>query len=234
MPRLCHRLVLAASVAASVLAPAAASAVTVEQIVALTHSGVTDAVILALIDRDKTIFPLEAEQLVALKAEGVSEPVILAMLSSGREEGDRAAQAEADLRAAMILAERSSAPELLVVGPDAPNARAYGFPAGAPGGGYFPLPYAVDGNGGRRRGRLAPRVSPPHTASFVSPVQPVAPAIGVVVPPIGSVVPPTSLQRAEPPAPLMLCRAEVNTRSSGQPLTFMTACPPIMQPSRRR
>src|SRR5437773_12109672 len=107
MPPLCHRLVLAASLAASVLAPTAAAAVTIDQIVGLAHSGVTDAVILALIDRDKTIFSLEAEQLVTLKAEGVSEPVILAMLKSGREEGERAAQAEADLRSAMILAERS-------------------------------------------------------------------------------------------------------------------------------
>ncbi len=205
MPRLCHRLVLAASVAASVLAPAAASAVTVDQIVALARSGVTDAVILALIDRDKTILPLDAEQLVMLKAEGVSEPVILAMLKSGREEGDRAAQAEADLRAAMILAERSSGPEVGFIGNglDAPYTRPYGYYSGPPAGGYFALPYAFEwrtadrGMRSSRSGRRTPQsefrnaTSPPHTGSFISPVQP-------VIPPIGVVVPPTGLQRVEP------------------------------------
>src|SRR5437667_2735929 len=67
----------------SICTPAAASAVTVDQIVALSKAGVTDTVILALIDRDRTIFPIEPEQLVALKREGVSEAVIIAMLKSG-------------------------------------------------------------------------------------------------------------------------------------------------------
>ena len=40
--------------------PAPAGAVTIDQIVSLAHAGVTDAVILALIDRDRTIFPIEA------------------------------------------------------------------------------------------------------------------------------------------------------------------------------
>ena len=237
MPSPCHRLVLAATVAASVLVPTAASAVTVDQIVALAHSGVTDAVILALIDRDKTIFSLEAEQLVTLKAEGVSEPVILAMLKSGREEGDRAAQAEADLRSAMILAERSPGPELVIIGhgPDVPNvAHPYGFYSEPPAGGYFPLPYVVDGSGGRRRGRFAAPMSPPYRASFASPIQPSVPPIGVVVPPIGAVVPPTSPQRAEAPQPRAVCRAEMSTATSAQPLTFITACPQAMQPARRR
>jgi hypothetical protein len=242
MSRLCHRLVLAASVAASVLAPAAASAVTVDQIVALARSGVTDAVILALIDRDKTILPLDADQLVMLKAEGVSEPVILAMLKSGREEGDRAAQAEADLRAAMILAERSFGPEVTIIGngSDASNARPYGFYPGPAAGSFFALPYVPEWRMGDRGTRIPrsglrpPRsgfrdaTSPPHMGSFVSPIQP-------VVPPIGVVVPPTALrQRAEPPQPRAMCRAEVNTATSAYPLTYITACPPAMQPARRR
>jgi hypothetical protein len=238
MPPFCYRLVLAATIAASVLVPTAASAVTVDQIVALAHSGVTDAVILALIDRDKTIFSLEAEQLVTLKEEGVSEPVILAMLKSGREEGDRAAQAEADLRSAMILAERSPGPELVIIGhgPDLPNvAHPYGFYSGPPAGGYFPLPYVVDGTGGgRRRGRFAAPMSTPYQASFASPIQPSVPPIGVVVPPIGAVVPPVAPQRAETPQPRALCRAQMSTATSTQPLTFITACPPAMQPVRRR
>ncbi len=85
--------IVAASIAAMLLAPAAASALTVDEVVSLARAGVTDAIILALIDRDKTIFALEPDQLVTLKQQGVSDAVILAMLKSGREEADRAAQA---------------------------------------------------------------------------------------------------------------------------------------------
>jgi len=246
---LCHRLVLAAIIAASILVPTTVSAVTVDQIVVLAHSGVTDAVILALIDRDKTIFSLEAEQLVTLKAEGVSEPVILAMLKSGREEGDRAAQAEADLRSAMILAERSPWPELVIIGhgPEVPNvADPYGFYSGPPAGGFFALPYISELRNADRGMRI-PRsgfrgpqsefrnaTSPPYKASFAPPIQPSVPPIGAVVPPIGAVVPPVAPQRAEAPQPRMLCRAEMSTATSAQPLTFITACPPAMQPVRRR
>jgi hypothetical protein len=229
MRPLCHRLVLAASVAVSVLVPTAASAVTVDQVISLARAGVTDAVILALIDRDKTIFSLEPDQLVTLKAQGVSEPVIIAMLKSGREEGERAAQAAADLNAAMILAERSPGPELVIIGhgPDVPNA-AYpnGFYLGQSIGGYFPVPYMVDG--GRRRGRYGAPVSPPHTAPYTSPFH------EPVVPPMGAVVPPIALQRFEPPQSRALCRAEVNTATSTVPLTTTVECPPVMQPRPRR
>src|SRR2546421_89585 len=100
-----------------------AAAVTADEIVALAHAGITDAVILALIDRDKTIFAIEPEQLVALKTQGLSEAVILAMLKSGREEGERAAQAAADMNTAMILASLAPGPDLVIVGhgPEVPN-----------------------------------------------------------------------------------------------------------------
>jgi hypothetical protein len=174
---------------ASVLVPASASAVTVDQIVQLSRAGVTEAVILALIDRDKTIFALEPEQLVTLKAQGVSEPVILAMLKSGREEGERAAQAAADLNTGFIMSSLSTVPEVVVVGhgPDVPNGgwsnrSLYGPPADL----LIPYaPYAPYGSygafGGRRRQRLPPPVPPyaapppvrqfqsPFTAPFVSP-----------------------------------------------------------------
>src|SRR5579863_10267541 len=67
------------------LLPAAVSAVSVDQIVALSQAGVSDEVLLALIDRDKSVFTIEPEQLVALKRAGVSQQVVLAMLRSGRQ-----------------------------------------------------------------------------------------------------------------------------------------------------
>ena len=105
------------------LVPSPASAVTREEIVRLSKSGVSNEVILALVDRDKTIFTISPEDLVALKSEGVSEPVVLAMLKSGRDEGDAAfalqsARAAADRDAAVWLA-----PNVVVIGhgPDRPN-----------------------------------------------------------------------------------------------------------------
>jgi hypothetical protein len=115
---------------ASTLMPAMAAAATVDQIIALTKAGVSEPVILALIDRDKTIYDIEPERLVTLKQQGVSEPVILAMLKSGRAEGDQAAQAEAAARASAILSTLSTAPEVLIVGhgPEVLNTTHYGYP----------------------------------------------------------------------------------------------------------
>ena len=100
-----------------------ASAVTRDEIVRLSRSGVSDDVILALVDRDKTIFSIAPEDLVTLKSEGVSEAVVLAMLKSGREEGEaafaqQAARAAADREAAAWLA-----PNVVVIGhgPNRPN-----------------------------------------------------------------------------------------------------------------
>ena len=94
---------------------AAASAATVDQIVKLSKAGVSDAVILALVDRDKSIFSIEPEQLVKLQRDGVSEPVILAMLKSGRAEAEAAANAQAAMNAAWYLT-TASAPQVLIVG----------------------------------------------------------------------------------------------------------------------
>jgi len=100
------------------LVPAAASAVTLDQIVALSKSGVSEPIILALIDRDKTIFTIEPDQLVGLRRDGVSETIILAMLKSGREEGEAAAAEAAALNAGAIMSTLSPAPEIVVIGHD--------------------------------------------------------------------------------------------------------------------
>src|ERR1700742_1851371 len=61
--------VLPPAAALLVLVPKAASAVTVDQIIALSKAGVSEAVILALLDRDGNVLSIEPEQLVALKRE---------------------------------------------------------------------------------------------------------------------------------------------------------------------
>jgi hypothetical protein len=54
--------------------------VTVDQVIAMTKAGVSDAVILSLIDRDRPVFVLARTQIVMLRKERVSEQVVLTML----------------------------------------------------------------------------------------------------------------------------------------------------------
>ena len=131
--------VLAGVITLGVLMPAAASAVTLDEILGLSRAGVTDAIILALIDRDKTVFAIEPDQIDKLQRDGLSEAVILAMLKSGREEGDQAARADAAANSAWIMAQMPTEPLLVVTGhgPDRPNvAHPDGFYSGPPS--YFP------------------------------------------------------------------------------------------------
>src|SRR5436305_6913766 len=106
-----------------VLAALPASAVTLQQVVALSKAGVSETVILALIDRDKTIFTIDPEQLVTLKADGVSEQIVLAMLKSGRAEAAAADRADEEMRTASYLAAAAAGPESIVIGhgADYPN-----------------------------------------------------------------------------------------------------------------
>ena len=197
--------------------PVPASAVTVDQVVALAHAGVTDAVILALIDRDKTIFAIEPEQLVTLQRGGLSDAVILAMLRSGREEGDQAARADAASNAATIVAALAQGPAMVSVGhgPEVPNtAHPNGFYSGPPASAYQASEYAASAY-------YAPYYAPLPFAyssfSFRS-----------------------SLRRAAPPSvgvrPQTLCFAQVTTgRASASPtLGFVTECPAVMQPRPHR
>jgi len=103
-------------------APSLASAVTTDQVVALKKAGVTDAIILALIERDQTVFSIAPEQIIALQHEGLSETLIVAMLKSGRE-GDEAARVESAYQSAAVAAAIAPGPEVLIVGhgPERPN-----------------------------------------------------------------------------------------------------------------
>ena len=129
------------------LVPSPASAVTTKDVVSLSKAGVSDEVLLALIDRDKTIFTLDPDQLIALRNEGVSEAVVLAMLKSGRQEPPDAPSTRPP-QTPLVSAE----PDVLIVGhgPDRPNTyHEYDY-LGVPRGGYggyplfvVPVPVAV-------------------------------------------------------------------------------------------
>ena len=123
------------------LVPTPASAVSVQEVVALSNSGVSDEVILALIERDKTIFTIDPDELVALKRQGVSQTVVLAMLRSGRSQPATPTEAAAAATAAVAVV--ASVPDTVVVGhgPDRPNTSYWDGFFSVPGA--LPLPYLV-------------------------------------------------------------------------------------------
>jgi hypothetical protein len=79
-----RRLLLLAVVPLIMLIPAAASALTVRDVLELTRAGLGDEILLALIDVDPSVFPIDAATLKRLKDGGVSERVIVAMIRSAR------------------------------------------------------------------------------------------------------------------------------------------------------
>ena len=64
--------------------PAAASAVTIDEVVALSKSGVSEEVIVAVIERDQTLYTLSPALIMKLQRDGLSDRVLLALIKSGR------------------------------------------------------------------------------------------------------------------------------------------------------
>jgi hypothetical protein len=104
------------------LAPAA-EAVSIRDIVELSRAGLSDDVIVAVIDTDGTIFSLDAAQIVQLKQAGVSERVVLAMLRSGRQTAEPTATAAqipatpTESAPSPIVVEAQPAPPVVMVVP---------------------------------------------------------------------------------------------------------------------
>jgi hypothetical protein len=70
------------------LLPVRADALTVRDILELTRAGLGDEILLALIEVDGPVSPIDTETLKRLKDAGVSERVIVAMVRSGRTRTD--------------------------------------------------------------------------------------------------------------------------------------------------
>jgi hypothetical protein len=64
--------------------PTRAEAITVREVIQLSRAGLGEEVLLALIEIDQRVFPIDPETLRMLKEAGVSEKVIVAMVKSGR------------------------------------------------------------------------------------------------------------------------------------------------------
>jgi hypothetical protein len=101
-----------------------ASAVTLAEVVALSKGGVSEPVILALIERDQTLFSMSPNQLVKLQREGLSDTILLALLKSGRP-NDAPLPKSSEASAASPPAVAAAPPAVVVVGhdPQYPNTR---------------------------------------------------------------------------------------------------------------
>jgi hypothetical protein len=66
------------------LAPARAEALTLRDIVELHKAGLSDDVIVALVEVRNAVFTLDQETMKALKADGLSDRVLIAIINSGR------------------------------------------------------------------------------------------------------------------------------------------------------
>jgi hypothetical protein len=62
-----------------------AQALTIRDIIELSRAGLTDDVLVALIEVDSAVYPTDAATLKSLKAGGVSDRVMIAVIRSGRE-----------------------------------------------------------------------------------------------------------------------------------------------------
>jgi hypothetical protein len=80
-----HRLLIAVVALGLSLAAGRAEAVTVRDVIELSKAGLSDSVLLALIDVDRSVYSIDTATLKQLKSAGVSDAVIVAMIRSGRE-----------------------------------------------------------------------------------------------------------------------------------------------------
>src|SRR5688500_11588270 len=66
------------------LAAGRAEALTIRDIIELSRAGLGEDILLALIDVDRRVFPVDTDTIKQLKLAGVPERVILAVVRSGR------------------------------------------------------------------------------------------------------------------------------------------------------
>jgi hypothetical protein len=78
-----RKLMLVLAVAAA-FAPVGAQALTVRDVIELSRAGLGEETLLALIEVDPSVFPIDTATLKSLKTAGVSERVIIAMVRSAR------------------------------------------------------------------------------------------------------------------------------------------------------
>jgi len=135
-----------ASVIVLSLSAARADALTVREVIDLSKAGLGDSVLLALIEVEHSVFPIDTATVKELKAAGVSDMVIVAMIHSGRErpvEPPPAAQPQV-ISEPQTVPERPQ-PEVIVIDHHdaAPAPQPVAYPVAVPV--YVPVAPAYDG-----------------------------------------------------------------------------------------
>ena len=139
-----------------------AEAITVREIVELSKSGLSDEVLLALIEIERRVFPIDPETLKTLKDAGVSERVIVAMIRSGRSNVPAVGPRPADEAAA------APQPQVVVVEHHDHHDRPRVTEVAVPVPVYVGVPVYVwtTRHGGGRRASEAPAAVPPSSTGL--------------------------------------------------------------------
>jgi hypothetical protein len=120
-----------------------ADAITVRDVIELSKAGLSDEVLLALIDVDRNVFTLDAATMKALKDGGVSDKVMLALIHSGRT--PVAAPAEPAPQPQPAVAQADPEPRVIVI--DHHDSTPAQAPAMVPVATYFPGGFGVPTSG---------------------------------------------------------------------------------------
>jgi hypothetical protein len=127
------RRIVFALITAIALTAGRAEAVTIRDLIELSKAGLSDPVLLALIEVDRSVFSIDTATLKQLKDAGVSDAVIVALIRSGRQPRPEPVAAPAP-----EPLPREREPEVIVIDHRDPPASA---PAPAPVA--YPYPVAV-------------------------------------------------------------------------------------------
>jgi len=148
----------------------AAEALTIRDVIELSRAGLSDDVILALIEVDGGVYPTDAATLKQLKTSGVSDRVMIALVRSGRERVEPPPVPQA------LPVSEPPEPQVVVIDHHDPVERVREVPVAVPV--YIPVQ-----TGSRRRLHDAGRVQGgPFDASNFVPFQSGPPAARPVAP----------------------------------------------------
>jgi hypothetical protein len=147
------------------LLPGRADALTLKEIVELHRSGLSDDVLVALIDVNRIIYSLDAGTMKDLKTDGLSDRVLIAIINSGRQHLPQAAAAAAPATESVPVA----APQVVVIEHPVPAPAAQIIVQHVPV--YVPVPIT---SGRSRSARVEPVATPP-SPYYVGQVRPPEP-----------------------------------------------------------
>jgi hypothetical protein len=134
-----------ASVIVLALSAGRADALTVREVIDLSKAGLGDSVLLALIEVEHSVFPIDTATVKELKAAGVSDTIIVAMIRSGRERPVEPPPVPAPppISESQTAPERPQ-PEVIVIDHhDAPPPQPVAYPVAVPV--YLPVAPVFDG-----------------------------------------------------------------------------------------